>query len=257
MIVLLIFIGLGFVSPAEAAGTVKGKIADASNNNPLPYANVVILGTKFGAIARENGNYTIHDVPPGTYTVQASYVGFRNASKAQIAVAEGGTVEIDFVLIRASVADGLESGSASLGDLVSAIGRADSLAVLEGLPNRWTLIPPDCDSTAIASIANYWFFKDRTIVDVRKRQAIAKAMTAKDAFEPWSGEKLCGGFHPDYCLQWHCGTEIHRALLCFGCHEVIYAGPKGSMRYDIGDNAYDELRDLLATYKTHHPCKRY
>ena len=98
LLALLVLAGLGFTSSAEAAGTVKGKITDARNNTPLPYANVVILGTQLGAITQEDGSYKIANVPPGTYNIQASYVGYVNASKAQIAVAEGGTAEVDFSL---------------------------------------------------------------------------------------------------------------------------------------------------------------
>jgi hypothetical protein len=255
---LFLIVGLlifsGSVSSTEAAGIVKGKIVDARNNRSLSYANVVILGTQFGAIAQQNGGYTIHSVPPGTYTLQASYVGYVRASKAQVTVTEGGIAEVDFALLKASVDD--VQGSASLGDLASAIARADSVTILQGLPRTWTLSTPECDSTVITTIAGYWFFRDPATIRGVERKEIEEIMTAKNSFEPWAGEKLCGGFHPDFCLQWHCAEAVHRALVCFGCHEVIYAGPQGSVRCDLGDKAYREFQGLLAGHKKHPPCNR-
>jgi outer membrane receptor for ferrienterochelin and colicin len=89
---------LGGTDPAWAAGTITGKVTDARGGAPLPYANVVVLGTTLGSITSDDGSFTIRNVPPGAYTVQASYVGYVNASKAGIAVTEGGSAKVDFEL---------------------------------------------------------------------------------------------------------------------------------------------------------------
>lgn len=39
--------------------TVKGRVTDASNGEPVPAASVVISGTTTGVIADINGNYSI------------------------------------------------------------------------------------------------------------------------------------------------------------------------------------------------------
>ncbi len=90
--------GAGGIGSAWAAGTITGKVTDARGGAPLPYANVVVLGTTLGSITSDDGSFTIRNVPPGAYSVQASYVGYVNAAKAGIAVTEGGTAKVDFEL---------------------------------------------------------------------------------------------------------------------------------------------------------------
>ena len=41
------------------AQTINGKIISRENNEPIPYARIGIENENFGAIADENGNYSI------------------------------------------------------------------------------------------------------------------------------------------------------------------------------------------------------
>ena len=65
---------------AQNTGTIKGFVYDKTNENPVPFANVVIEGTKLGAVAANNGYYIINDVPAGTYTLKASFIGYTETS---------------------------------------------------------------------------------------------------------------------------------------------------------------------------------
>ena len=57
-------------------GTVTGTILDKEfNNEPLPFANVVIKGTKQGTSTDENGKYSI-SLKPGNYTLVIGYLGY-------------------------------------------------------------------------------------------------------------------------------------------------------------------------------------
>lgn len=47
-----------------------------------------------------------------------------------------------------------------------------------------------------------------------------KSLTGADVFAPFAGPKFCGGFHPDYLLEWKRGGKHYQALFCFGCHEI-------------------------------------
>ncbi|UCE17581.1 MAG: TonB-dependent receptor [Gemmatimonadota bacterium] len=61
---------------AQDFGTVRGRIHDAHTGDPLPNANVVLGGTKQGAVSGAQGLFTINRVPPGEYRLQATYVGY-------------------------------------------------------------------------------------------------------------------------------------------------------------------------------------
>ena len=50
--------------PVFSQGVLKGKIINPVNNQPVAFANVLILNTELGAISDENGNYQIGNIPP-------------------------------------------------------------------------------------------------------------------------------------------------------------------------------------------------
>ena len=76
------------------AQSVVGLVNDA-DTNPLDGANVVVEGTDLGAVASENGFFSI-DVSPGTYTITATFIGYSSQS-IEVVVGEE-NVNVDFAL---------------------------------------------------------------------------------------------------------------------------------------------------------------
>ena len=62
---------------AQTTGKIAGRVTDADSGEPLPGANVVVMGTTMGATVDVNGEYFILRVSPGIYEVRASLVGIR------------------------------------------------------------------------------------------------------------------------------------------------------------------------------------
>ena len=63
---------------AQAQGRLKGKITD-DTGEPVPFANVIVEkgGTQVGGASSDfDGNYDINPIPPGTYTLKASCIGY-------------------------------------------------------------------------------------------------------------------------------------------------------------------------------------
>ena len=63
---------------AGSTGKLYGDITDAKTGEPLFGVNVVILGTNLGASTDIEGEYSISLIPPGTYRVQMSMIGYGN-----------------------------------------------------------------------------------------------------------------------------------------------------------------------------------
>lgn len=84
------------------SGSIGGKVFDAASGAPLPFANVVVLGTARGAITGEDGSYSIAGVAAGACEVQASFIGFATA-KASVLVLSPAAVAADFRLQPADV----------------------------------------------------------------------------------------------------------------------------------------------------------
>ena len=76
----LSFAAVLLLSSVYAQGKLTGTVTDGLTNNPLPGANVFIESTSFGAAADAEGNYIISNVPDGSYSVTAGYIGYKSAS---------------------------------------------------------------------------------------------------------------------------------------------------------------------------------
>ncbi|MEW6062575.1 MAG: TonB-dependent receptor, partial [Bacteroidota bacterium] len=62
---------------AGTTGKISGKVTDAKTGEGIPSAIVTVVGTTLGAATDANGSYVIVNVPPGTYSVSVSYIGYQ------------------------------------------------------------------------------------------------------------------------------------------------------------------------------------
>jgi outer membrane receptor protein involved in Fe transport len=110
------------ISFSQNKGTIAGTLLDKdSNNQSLPFANVIVKGTKIGANTDIDGKYTI-TIAPGNYTVQFSFVGYETV-EVPVTVVANETVTLN---------NSLGSGSYKLKDVVikSSGGREKETALL-------------------------------------------------------------------------------------------------------------------------------
>ena len=92
------------VCAQTTTGKIAGRITDKGTGDPLPGANVILVGTKFGATADVNGDYFILQVQPGVYEAQASLVGYHTVSKTNVVVSLDRTSSVDFALTESAMA---------------------------------------------------------------------------------------------------------------------------------------------------------
>ena len=73
----ILFMAVFFTGNALAqSGKITGTLLDAETNEPLIGATVGIQGTTKGAITDIDGNYLMLNVAPGTYVLEARYIGY-------------------------------------------------------------------------------------------------------------------------------------------------------------------------------------
>jgi len=88
---------------AEGTGKISGKVTDQQTGKSLLWANVMILETNRGAAADTNGLYTISNVPPGSYSMQARMMGYEWVTVNDVIVVADSTTIINLQLSPAEI----------------------------------------------------------------------------------------------------------------------------------------------------------
>lgn len=78
--------------------SLSGYIFDNKTEEPLIGATVRLVDTDLGGVTDFNGYYQIQNVPPKTYSVSASYIGYNSENKYNIVVRSGGNPDLNFRL---------------------------------------------------------------------------------------------------------------------------------------------------------------
>lgn len=76
---------------------VRGSVREAGSQSVVPRARITIEGTKLGAIANEDGEYRIVNVPVGHYTIKASGPGYAPGSQ-EVVVSSAHQAVMNFML---------------------------------------------------------------------------------------------------------------------------------------------------------------
>ncbi|MGE5351328.1 MAG: TonB-dependent receptor [Acidobacteriota bacterium] len=84
-------------------GKIAGRVVDAATREPLPFVNIVVVGTSMGAATDMDGYYSILNLAPGTYSLKASAIGYNATTVQNIKVSIDLTTKIDFELGETSV----------------------------------------------------------------------------------------------------------------------------------------------------------
>lgn len=98
------------IHKAEAGitGKISGTVRDAKTREPLPGVNLVLEGTTQGAASDAQGDYFIANVPPGTYTLKVSLLGYAAVTVTGVRVRVDATTELNFALEETTIELGEE-----------------------------------------------------------------------------------------------------------------------------------------------------
>ena len=80
---------------ASTGGKIAGVVKDAQTGEALPNANVIVANTKLGTTADEKGHFFILNVPPGTYTIKATYIGYSAYTLQEVRVSGDLTTNLE------------------------------------------------------------------------------------------------------------------------------------------------------------------
>ncbi len=94
--ILILVISINYLF--GATGTLSGLIRDASTQQPLIGANVIINNTERGAATDLLGYFNISSLPVGSYTITISMIGYEAVSRANIHIVPQRNTMVNFDL---------------------------------------------------------------------------------------------------------------------------------------------------------------
>lgn len=104
IISVIFFLFLASLQLAAQTGTIKGRVYDQKNNEPLPFVNIIIDGSPtVGTTSDIEGNYTLAGVEPGYVRLVASFVGYQRYISEDVLVTRSHPVFIDIHMSEAAV----------------------------------------------------------------------------------------------------------------------------------------------------------
>lgn len=101
VLLLVALFAPGALGAQAATGRITG-VVTAEGGRPVPGANLLVAGTRLGAVADAEGRYTINNVPVGPQEVQARRLGFTAANR-QVTVVAGQAVTADLQMTASAV----------------------------------------------------------------------------------------------------------------------------------------------------------
>jgi outer membrane cobalamin receptor len=87
--ITLLLLVSAVLSLAAEGGRIAGVVLDKSTGEPLAHANVFLNGTQMGSASKDNGYFNITHIPPGTYELVASVIGYKPARVKEVIVEAG------------------------------------------------------------------------------------------------------------------------------------------------------------------------
>ncbi|MDE0962934.1 MAG: carboxypeptidase-like regulatory domain-containing protein [Candidatus Latescibacteria bacterium] len=88
---------------ASTGGKIAGVVTDANTGDALPNANIIVVDSAMGTTADEKGRFFILNVPTGTYTLRATYIGYAPIQIQDLIVSTGLTSSVDIGMASAKI----------------------------------------------------------------------------------------------------------------------------------------------------------
>jgi len=102
LVFAVVLMCLGAAAFAGTTGKISGQVLD-KQKKPVVAATVAVVGHPYGAFTNAAGHFDILNVPPGTYDLRVSRVGFKPYLLTGIVVSADNTTAADFAMQDAGI----------------------------------------------------------------------------------------------------------------------------------------------------------
>ncbi len=144
-----------------------------------------------------------------------------------------------------------------LRSVLEGIGKSGEVLLYEGLPSEFwepQLREQELDRKKTIGLHGYAFYDDRIALPATDVERFTSLLSSKASFKRYRGQKPCGGYHPDYCVEWKTADATTQALICMECGEVKFFAPRSELHCDLIPEAGEKLSQWLASYRKNRPA---
>ncbi len=137
------------------------------------------------------------------------------------------------------------------------ISSAGEVLLYEGLPSEFW--EPELRTRALKEketirLQGYAFYDEAQQLPAADASALTALLSATESFARHSSRKSCGGFQPEYCLEWTTGASSTQAVVSLECGEVKLYGPQGELYCDLVPEVVQKLKPLLSAFQKNAPA---
>ena len=144
---------------------------------------------------------------------------------------------------------------------IATLKDADAAVVFEGLPHQgWqeALVNDEIARKKTIRLFGYAFYEQPTELSRAQKKEFQEIL----ASGPWFGalekgitkNKMCGGFHPDYQIEWKTKGSVVQIQFCLGCRDVRIYTEKEKIFGDLKGN--ERLTKWLRGFRKLRPADR-
>ena len=142
-------------------------------------------------------------------------------------------------------------------EFVASVKKANRATLYEGLPHQFfeqSSLDKELKGKKTVRFGDFPFYQETIPLKDKDFVTLQSIFGNIDEFKPYSGEKKCGGFHPDYCIEWYADDLLCRVLVCFGCGEIKAYCRKTGVHCDVASGVDDRLVETLKPYRKNRPA---
>lgn len=153
-----------------------------------------------------------------------------------------------------------DRGFSHLQSLLAAVWKADRIVLLEGLPHpQWQTkqLEQELRTHETIKVHEFPFYLEPLSLEKGDAEELIILFHDPNSFlkkaEGSKGMKFCGGFHPDYALEFRVGADTYHALVCLGCGEIQIRNSEVSAYCDVSSSAHAQFKSILEPYRKNRP----
>lgn len=130
------------------------------------------------------------------------------------------------------------------------------MVLYEGLPHQsweYRSYTNELSSKAIIKLGGFPFYAEPLLLREDDARELRSFYCERSSFKPFSGVRDCGGYHPDYALEWSNGAKRFVVQICFGCQEMKTFANGKELYCDVTPKAFKQFESVLKHYRKNRP----